>query len=234
MIIAMDCRKFHKNLEDYLQGGLDFSGRFGIERHAQQCISCGKDLADAQRLSRMTGELLRVKAPLDFETSLLLEVGKRKSNGRFSFLHTTWLYGFDSFSWRKVALAGCGLAALALGAVYWPHHSPGVAPLPASSYIAAGPTAMVHTETEKPVAAVHEPLTQRRQAPEPVRLKTESAPPQPAQQELSTEPEIADTEYKEYVMEGPDNRPVIVRLPKMIRMQYSHPSEEYFIRNVSH
>ena len=40
----MNCRTFQKNLEDYLADGLDFAGRFGMERHARQCISCGKEM----------------------------------------------------------------------------------------------------------------------------------------------------------------------------------------------
>jgi hypothetical protein len=59
----MDCRKFHRDLEDYLEDGLDFSSRFGVERHAQQCIHCGKVLSNAQQLRRMTRQIEKVKAP---------------------------------------------------------------------------------------------------------------------------------------------------------------------------
>ena len=233
----MDCRKFHRNLEDYLQDGLDFSGRFSMERHAQQCISCGKDMANAQRLSQMTRELERVKAPLNFEASLLQEIAKRKSHGRFSYFYKTWIYGFDSFSWRRLALAGCSLAALSLGIAYWPRHTPGVIPnsLPAPSYVTAGKTTAVSNKDEKPVATVRESaMPQARPVMKSSRVRLQTHPPEPMQEELFTEPEIADTDYMEYVMEGPDNRPVTVRLPKTIRMQYGHASEEYFIRNVSH
>ena len=47
----MDCRTFNKKLEDYLEGGLDFPGRFGMERHAGHCFACGKTVADAQKLN---------------------------------------------------------------------------------------------------------------------------------------------------------------------------------------
>jgi hypothetical protein len=241
VIIAMDCRKFHKSLEDYLQGGLDFSGRFGMERHAQQCISCGEDLANAQQLSQMTSDLERVKAPLNFEAKLLQEIGKRKSHGRFSYFHRTWMYGFDSFSWRKVALAGCGCAALALGIAYWPRHSAGIANTsPAPSYVAAEPSNKVveqpkAADNKKFGAAFHEPVVpEARAVMASSKASPEIQPLRPADEELFTEPEVADTEFTEYVMEGPDNRPVTVRLPKRIRMQYSPASEEYFIRNVSH
>ncbi len=237
----MDCRKFHKNLEDYLQDGLDFPGRFGMERHAQQCIRCGKDLADAQRLSQMARELDRVKAPMDFEASVLQEIGRRKLlQGPFSYFYRTWVYGFDWVSWRKLAWAGCSVAALALGMVFWPRHLPGPAPtaLPLPSYVATTPTKSPALESKKPAPVVWEAaIPQARPAAHPPIVKPESRPPQPAQEDLFTQPEIADTErveYKDYVMEGPDNRPVTVRLPKVIRVQYNHSSEEYFIRNVSH
>ena len=78
----MDCRKFHGNFEDYLEGGLDFAGRFGMERHAQQCIVCGKKLAAAQRLRAMARELQRVQAPLNFESSVLNEIARIKGHGQ--------------------------------------------------------------------------------------------------------------------------------------------------------
>jgi len=46
----MNCRTFHRTLEDYLEGGLDFSGRFGMERHARQCLSCGSRFTTYERL----------------------------------------------------------------------------------------------------------------------------------------------------------------------------------------
>ncbi len=60
----MNCRTFHRTLEDYLEGGLDFSGRFGMERHARQCLSCGKEMSDAQQLRRMVSEFSALRRPL--------------------------------------------------------------------------------------------------------------------------------------------------------------------------
>ncbi len=90
----MNCRTFHRTLEDYLEGGLDFSGRFGMERHARQCLSCGKEMSDAQRLHQMVSELQRVKAPSDFEASVLREIGMRKAHGRFSGFRSFWMLWF--------------------------------------------------------------------------------------------------------------------------------------------
>lgn len=235
----MDCRKFHKNLEDYLQDGLDFSGRFGMERHAQQCIRCGKDLEDAQQLSQMARQLEQVKAPLDFEASVLQEIGKRKLQGPFSCFYRTWVYGFDWVSWQKLALAGCSIAALGLGIVLWPRHLPAPIPkvLQPSSYVAVavGPAESLTNGSEKPAPVIQQSaIAQARPVAHSAGIKPESRLPQPAQEDLVKEPEIADTEYKDFVMESRDNRPITVRLPKTIRIQYSHPSEEYFIRNVSH
>jgi hypothetical protein len=231
----MDCRKFHRNLEDYLQDGLDFSGRFGMERHARQCISCGKDMANAQRLSRMTRELERVMAPPDFEASVLQEIAKRKSHGHFSFFYRAWIYGFDGLSWRKLAITACSAAALYLGFLYWPRH-PIPNSMPAPSYVSAGQTKAISNENEKPIPIVHNsPMPQPRPPiVETAGVKPEAQPPEAMQEELFKGPDIADTEYVEDVMEGPYSRPVTVRLPKKIRMQYGHASEEYFIRNVSH
>ena len=115
----MDCRKFHRNLEDYLEDGLDFPGRFGMERHAQQCIHCGRVVSDAQRLRQMAHQLERVKAPADFESRLLEEIGKRKALGRFSGLRRFWLYGFDMPSPRRLVLASSCVAVVAMGIFFF-------------------------------------------------------------------------------------------------------------------
>jgi hypothetical protein len=44
----------------------------------------------------------------------------------------------------------------------------------------------------------------------------------------------ADSDYVEYTVPGPDGRELIMRLPQNVRMHYEQPSEEYFLRNVSH
>jgi hypothetical protein len=41
-----------------------------------------------------------------------------------------------------------------------------------------------------------------------------------------------DEVYLEYAVPGQRN--LIMRLPKTIRMRYAEPSQEHFIRNVSH
>ena len=108
----MDCKTFHKNLEDYLEDGLDFAGRFGMERHAQQCIGCGKDMADAQQIRRMVSELERVKAPDSFEASVISEIGKRKWDARSTGIRRFWIYGPEGPQWRKLALASSSLASM--------------------------------------------------------------------------------------------------------------------------
>jgi hypothetical protein len=44
----------------------------------------------------------------------------------------------------------------------------------------------------------------------------------------------ADLGFLEYPVPGPGDRQLIMRLPKSIRVRYGQPSEEYFIRHVSH
>ncbi len=238
----MNCRTFHRNLEDYLEDGLDFPGRFGVERHAQQCIGCGKVMADAQRLSQMACELKRVKAPANFEDSLLEEIGKRKLNRRFSLFRRLWIYGFDPFSWRKLALASAGSAVLLLGVLYAFNYSsfhyltrtlhplqtsiPQAAPSPKSAENSEV-IAKDSLEKNRENKTVQSKFVEKK-APVPQRIEIAQ------QEEMIADQEEAD--YIEYLMMGPDKRPVTVRLPlpKEIRMQYGQPSEEYFLRNVSH
>jgi len=235
--MAMDCKTFHRILEDYLEGGLDFSGRFNLERHARQCIRCGKELADAQQLRRMVSELQRVKAPVNFEASVLKEIGIRKAHGRFPGLRSFWIYGFEWPSLRICALAASGLAVIGI-ALFYASLRPAVDRASAPPPVRNEPPAAV-AEVEEP-AKVPEPVVQaalpqremRPAAAKPARK------PRPAAVDPAPLPEqgVQEAEYVEYLMPGPDNHPVPVRLalPKVIPVRYGQMSEEYFIMNVSH
>jgi hypothetical protein len=243
----MNCRTFHRTLEDYLEGGLDFSGRFGMERHARQCLSCGKEMSDAQRLHRMVSELQRVKAPSDFETSVLREIGMRRAHGRRSGLRNFWMHGFEWPSFRKLALASSCLAILCFGIFYasrltvfnQPSPSPQIAGARAPIAVEAkeaksGPGTNLATRVQKKPAAAEALKSAKRVRP-PVLLKREPLI-DAMDAEIRDMQEAQDMDYVEYTMPGPDNRPVPVRLPlpKTIPMRYGQMSEEYFIQNVSH
>lgn len=232
----MDCRRFQKNLEDYLEGDLDFAGRFGMERHAQQCLNCGREMNSAQKLSQMARELKRVKTPSNFEATVLQQIGEWKSNVRFSTIRRFLTYNIEWPSWRKLALATSSLALIGVVAVYFFHlaiHEQA----PSSNWIADGPAPLSNQKQPgldsdqvisiPPPAAATLPGTMPSTQPSS-RLQVEYF----ADEYWTAEP--ADSEFVEYQLPGPGNRPVVVRLPKRIRMQYRQPSEEYFIRNVSH
>ena len=249
---TMDCRTFHKNLEDYLQDGLDYSGRFGMERHARQCIRCGKDMTEAQELRRMVSDLKRVKAPADFESSLLDKIRMSRSRDHFSALRRFWIYSLDWPSWRRPVLAASGLAALVLGFVFsfqWtaPKQTP-PAPLiavkPAKVDDGIKPLPVVKSTQASPVPALavpNPPVLRSRHTPaalspsEVQEVAAEVPSPGTARRELFEDAEAKDMEYVEFVLSGHGNRPVPVRLlPRKIRIQYRPASEEYFIQNVSH
>jgi hypothetical protein len=233
----MDCRTFHQKLEDYLQDGLDFSGRFGMERHAQQCISCGKEMADAQQLRRMVLELQRVKAPGNFESSLLREIATHKTHGRFWSIRKYWIYGYEWPSWRKMAYASSCLVVLALGAFYAFHQ-------PAVDHVSA--PEVITSESSKPSLEVKEAKANIAPNEEALVSKKPSTVESPklgehihqnlssAEQESRLAQDVQDMDYGEYLLTGPDNYAVPVRLPRKIPMHYSQMSEEYFIQNVSH
>jgi hypothetical protein len=234
----MDCRTFHRKLEDYFEEGLDFSGRFGMERHAQQCISCGKEMRDAQQLRRMVSELQRVKAPANFEASILREIGIRKANGRFSGIRRFWIYGFEWPSWRKMALASSSLVVLGLAIFYASHRAiPDQFSNPAR--IAGAPAGIALEAKEikdNPGTTIEASLPKKATAAETPKLAKKIRPPNPAERERLMEQDALDVDYVEYMMPGPDNQLVPVRLPlpKTIPMRYRQTSQEYFIQNVSH
>jgi hypothetical protein len=247
---AMNCRSFHKNLEDYLQDGLDFSNRFMIERHAQQCISCGKDLADAIDLRRMVLDLKQVEAPSDFESSLLDKIGMFKAHRRFSRIRRFWIYGPEWLSWRKLMVASSGLAVLVLGYLFPFHRA--VLNAPARSAVVANqpekvekkvnPPSAVNTKQALPVtvhAVAHSGAFLPRPIEEEIPIiekKTPNAVAVPASFSIGEGDSFKNQKglapgIFEFMITGSDIRPM---LPKMIRIQYRPASEEYFIQNVSH
>jgi hypothetical protein len=231
----MDCRKFDEKLEDYLEDGLDFAGRFSMERHAQQCFACGKTVADALKLRQMARESRRVKAPADFETQLMHKIqsgGIRRSSWR------KWSLPVFTFSWPSWRLfaAGCAAVVFAAFAAVYTARQIGVG--------TAGGTALVQPKSE-PVRSQEENPSGRLLNPDAPAMAANSVAAKPtnlpALTGYSTEADTpvvfsdsSDSEYVECLVPGPGGRQLIMRLPSTIRTRYGQPSEEYFIRNVSH
>ena len=108
----MNCTSFHRSLEDYLEGGLDFAGRFGMERHAQQCYLCGKSIADAQHLSESAREMRKVRAPENFEAVVIARINARHST---SWYQRILLFGIDLSALRPWVVGATSVMILGLG-----------------------------------------------------------------------------------------------------------------------
>ena len=187
----MNCHIFHRNLEDYLDGKLDFADRFGMERHAGQCFACGKKLADARELHLLAASLTRVKAPADFEARISREIAMRKSQGIFARVSNYLSFGFE---WRRFAFAGAVCAALLLGIV----------------------SARWIVRHDAPVSTVVENFNSA------------------IEEEFEEAPENYKKDALDLLLVSPDNHYTPEQLPRRIYLRYGPPSEEYFIRNVSH
>ena len=234
----MDCRTFHRNLEDYLEDGLDFAGRFGVERHARQCIGCGKDLADAQRIRKMVSELERVKAPENFEASVVSEIGRRRLDVRTSGIRRFWNYRRDMPLWQKLALASACLVILAMGAsagLYLTVPVQDPASSPAIEETAESPADAGGVKNAEAGAVV--PPAMERAGSEEL-SKIAEAPNEPGKPEGESVPDwnTPQTEFMEHLTVGMDGRPVTIQLPmpRKIHVRYNQMSEDYFIQNVSH
>lgn len=249
----MDCRTFRNDLEEYLQGGLDFAGRFGMERHAGQCYFCKRSVDEAEKLGRMSRQLSRVQAPANFEVELLARIHARES-GRlrslFERIRMGWDFRRGDISWRIVAAAGVPALALAAAVVVGRMAPPPAAVAPEladqrhatvqpAQEIPPPRTTPAETDATTPVietaaAPIAAPSTDSRR-------RTFGADPaeRPARSTVSRlatdrrpRLEPADSDYLEYRVPG--ERDFILRLPTTIRMRYAQPSEDHFIRNVSH
>jgi hypothetical protein len=235
----MDCRTFHKHLEDYLQGGLDFPGRFGIERHGQQCLACGKDLADAQRLSRMAREIERVPAPPDFEAELLRRIQasglrRRPALWRLQYLWPDWLSG-RSLAWGASA-AGLLVAALLISLQWLGQEQIRTDPAAIADGVSPQIRSLSVPNGLPARPSMSPPLAADRSTDPIVLLPDGGADPRfVIESDFSSGPgEPAGAEYVEFAVPGADGRRVVMRLPTTIRLRHVQPSEEYFLRNVSH
>ncbi len=230
----MDCRNFQKNLESYLEGGLDFPGRVGMERHAQQCFGCGQELAGAQKLAQMARELKRVSAPPDFEAAVLNKIRSREMHSRFRTLRRFWIYGFDYFSPRAIALGASALAFLGLGIALHFYRAGHVRQMPGSlisGTVSSSPGSGLVPATPDTAPAADEETAGNSAR---VFVKTSRARSSGSAVENGFSGQIEASEYGEYVVPGFGDGQMTVRLPKTIRLRYGQPSEEYYIRNVSH
>jgi hypothetical protein len=235
----MDCSGFHRNLEDYLEGGLDYSGRLGMERHSEQCFRCGQELVQAQELHSMAAGLRSFAAPEGFENAVLQRIRAHESCGRSWSIYQDWMCGIEWGSWRRIAVASSSFAILAFAALYLAYRSTSDKAQFSSSVSRDVPSEVLSEPQNMPL--ISPPLVSGRSAI----METATAIGTPAaiipgpladgvDSEVEWKLESADSEFVEYQIPGPDDRPFVVRLPKTIRMRYGQPSEEYFIRNVSH
>jgi hypothetical protein len=232
----MDCRTFQRNLEDYLEGGLDFPGRFGMERHARQCLCCEQELAGAQKLGQMARELKRVSAPPNFEAEVLSRIRARGMRSQFPSLWRFWIYGLDYAPWRLAALGAVALVFLGFGiltATHWIRRDNAAQ----DSLIANRTAPTVSSPENSPLDSAGDPVAPPSLDPRilaPVSLEPSRTRGGYTGEDQGFSGLIEPSDYVDYLVPGPGDRPIVVRLPKTIRMQYGQPSEDYFIRNVSH
>lgn len=223
----MDCRTFRNKLEDYLQGDMDFPARFGMERHAQQCYACGKAMKDAFRLREMAKALVRVQAPADFEAALLTRLQNVGVHRRSSMLWRFLTLGLDRISWRLLA-AGAAAAVAFAGMFFF------VSERRESPAFVSGSDDRSPAQPLEAGGASGDHAAVAVLSPKIVPLVDPRARFLPAEEWSEKYLDPADMGYFEYALPGPGDRRMIMRLPKSILLRYGMPSEEYFIRNVSH
>jgi hypothetical protein len=228
----MDCRTFHRKLEDYLEGGLDFPARFGVERHAKQCYACEKDVTEAMRLRRMARELERVAAPPNFETALLAKIQAGKLQHRFWHLQNLWFYGFEEFRWR-LAGATALITICIVSGVYYLNFGTGTNQATALQAAASRSSSQLLDANTVPPAQADFDLAgvSARNIP-----ASKLSQPVLLGRDPWTTPFVDpdDSDYVQVLVPVSDGRQLIMQLPKTIHMRYGPPSRDYFLRYVSH
>jgi hypothetical protein len=237
----MDCRTFHRKLEDYLEGGLDFPARFGMERHAKQCYACGKDVAAALSLRQIARELRRVGAPPNFEAALLSRMREEKASRRFWKLHGLWFFGPDRFSWRTAGLVAVVVAFIA-GATLTLHYS-GWFNLtePPQAAMSRSATPLSDVESGKNVNNIYPSPGSGLELPDASgTLGTASAfnirsfGPGGRRNWVTPFLEPGVSDFVDIRVPVSDGRQLFFRLPKTIGMRYDQAPQDYYFRKISY
>ncbi|HSW40631.1 MAG TPA: zf-HC2 domain-containing protein [Acidobacteriota bacterium] len=210
----MNCREFHRNLEDYLQGGLDFSGRFRLERHARECSHCGMELDDSQRLHNLASEIGRVKAPENFESAVLEKIAVSRRHGFLFHLSSFRFYGMSWPSWRSMMMISSVMVVL--GAVV----------LFATGRLTLNPSPAI-------TAVEYKTLSADKGSSQSFRGRNPGETGDGLKRELLLNRQLHGQNI-DFLLVGPDTHPAPASLPDRIWMRYGQATEEYFIRNVSH
>ena len=196
----------------------------------------------------------KIKAPENFEAAVLDRIGKEKARGGLFGIQKFWLYGFELPSIRKMALAGAGLAALCLGIFsisYRTAINPAAPPAilsPVNKLIAEKPEKSEKVIVQQPIKPKSDaaPASMIAEAPMPQRTvladtlvektteTSDLSEPDYTDQDEASVKSVPDTNYVEYQVVGPDNRPVTFRLPVKSRMRTGQVSDDFYLRNVSH
>src|SRR5439155_18478555 len=173
-----------------------------------------------------------------------------------------WIYGPEWPSVSSLALGACGLALIGFASFATLSHfkktlappEQVVAPTKIDQeqpdllndfvrFLAAPSPKQFPQQTTSPVITSPPAQARAAQAHVPLAAQLKGAPSARVRErsrfstdEVDTETlhEPADLDYVEFPVPGPDNSQFIMRLPKTIRMRYGQPSQEHFIRNVSH
>jgi hypothetical protein len=137
-------------------------------------------------------------------------------------------------SWQKLALASSGLVVLVLGITFLSHRTIPDERVSAPARVAVKPEKLETEAISVPIIETDRPPLKKTAAEEIPKLAKAVRSGRAPERDIIQNLEPMETEYVEYMMMGQDNRPVPIRLPKRIRMQYGLTSEDAFIRNVSH
>jgi hypothetical protein len=180
----------------------------------------------------------QVKAPSDFEAQVHRRIQSRGLHRRPK------LRKFKYFWWDRTPLRSLawGVAALALlvgGLFYSVHWISNGQNSPGPSLSARNPVPEIVPVTQES----RQPSVPASVVPRDVRSTAQKRlyPMQALDSRFLLESDVppwsiepGDTEYFEYVLPAAGGQQLVMRLPKTIRMRHGQPSEEYFIRNVSH
>jgi hypothetical protein len=229
----MDCRTFHRKLEDYLEGGMDFAARFGMERHAKQCFACEREVGAAVHLRQVARDMRKVSAPADFETALLARIQREKPKRGFRPIWNLLSIGFEGISWR-VAGATALVTFLAVGILGYFYFGAGG---DRAARVQAGRTDASRPDQGKPSG---EAPTVGELPRNPAAMRSMPAFDLVSGSRFGWDnwatpyADPRDSDFVDILVPGPDGQQLIMQLPRTIRMRYGQPSREYFIRNVSH
>ncbi len=228
----MNCRQFDEQLEDYLDSVLPDAAAEEMRRHSAACTDCSDRMRQWAWVRETARGLPAVEAQPDLEMVLRRRLRQQKPS--FSWLSRLLVPRF------VMQTASIGLLGMVIGSVlfylFYPVGPSGTQPVGTT---AGGMETAAMTSAEPTTTLFREPEPLRREeypvaTPVAVGMPGTAGNPMQAGRFPETYSVNENGEYVEYLLKGTGREEILVRMPKVIRVNPPVDNDQGYFRYISH